>query len=460
MKYYLFSLTILGIVPAIFFILMDRRLLRLAMTSMLLPILAFNQTAINFFSHETYRGTSRGLEISLIYFVSLIIVLSITLLKGFRLPMLEFGGWLFVLYFACSCISAKNSAEKIYSSFELWKMLMMLLVFYATYCYLWYTHGDFDCIMFSFALLLLINFPFILKQHYLGNGDVRGFFPHRNSLAMFASLMGILLFSRFFNKLDDGQYRKLFYGILFIIASGTLARTYSRGAIGCYPIGFAMALGLSLIFKLSFRKLYIMIPLAVVCILGAIAFLPRVIERFETAPEKSADTRKELAIIAVNMIKEAPWFGVGINNWGVNIRRHSKEYTGIVETIYLLVAAECGLIGLAGLLLWFAYYWLLALILCIKLRNHPNFYIPVGVIGGLTNIYLQSVLEWVLKQQINFVQLMVIYACLSYLRKSTKWGIGASTTQPSSSQSAISPNPQPNIEEAPQPENSTVAVIH
>ncbi len=460
MKYYLFSLTILGIVPAIFFILMDRRLLRLAMTSMLLPILAFQKTAINFFSHETYTGTSRGLEISLIYIIALIIILSITLLKGFRLPMLEFGGWLFVFYFACSCISVKNSAEKIYSSFELWKMLMMFLVFYATYCYLWYSHGDFDSILIGMYITIFICFLVIVKQHLVGTAQAKGVFPHYNSLAMFASLMGILLFSRFFNKLDDGRYQKLLYGILFIIASGTLARTYSRGAIGCYPIGFIITIGISLLCKLSFRKLYIMIPLAVVCILGAIAFLPRVIERFETAPKKSADTRKELAIIAVNMIKDGPWFGVGINNWGVNIKQHTKEYKGIVETIYLLVAAECGLVGLAGLLLWFFYYWLLALILCIKLRNHPNFYIPVGVIGGLTNIYLQSILEWVLKQQINFAQLMVIFACLSYLQKSTKWGQGASTTQPSSSPSTISPNTHPKIEEAPQPENSTVVVIH
>ena len=162
------------------------------------------------------------------------------------------------------------------------------------------------------------------------------------------------------------------------------------------------------------------------------------------------------------MLKEHVWTGVGINNWRINTRRYSPidRNEGIVETIYLLVAAECGLVGLAGLLLWFAYYWLLAFMLCFKLRNHPNFYIPVGLLGGLTKVYLQSVLEWVLKQQINFVQLMVFFAFLSYLRKASKWGHLTTAAQPSPSQAALPPNPQPSTEEAPLPPLTPSTAIH
>ena len=79
----------------------------------------------------------------------------------------------------------------------------------------------------------------------------------------------------------------------------------------------------------------------------------------------------ELAALALEMIPDKPFFGVGINNWGIKINppyeysRHrdprrgfTEDYKdGIVETIYLLVAAECGLPCLLALLALFGYYW-------------------------------------------------------------------------------------------------------
>ena len=40
-----------------------------------------------------------------------------------------------------------------------------------------------------------------------------------------------------------------------------------------------------------------------------------------------------------------------------------------------------------------------------------------GIVGGLTAIYLQSTLEWVMKQQVNFIQMMILFAMLSILSK-------------------------------------------
>ena len=48
------------------------------------------------------------------------------------------------------------------------------------------------------------------------------------------------------------------------------------------------------------------------------------------------------------------------------------------------------------------------------------FYIPVGIVGGLTAVYLQSTLEWVMKQQVNFIQMMILFAALSILFKYCK----------------------------------------
>ena len=151
-----------------------------------------------------------------------------------------------------------------------------------------------------------------------------------------------------------------------------------------------------------------------------------------TASESSWGTRKNLAVAARNMIKDKPFFGVGINNWGYKINppytysehrdkrpgANNDEFKdGIVETIYLLVAAECGLICFTILILLFLYYLYTTMQLARLMRFTPYFYIPAGMLGGLSAIFAQSVLEWVLKQQMNFIWLMVFFAILSYMKK-------------------------------------------
>ena len=182
---------------------------------------------------------------------------------------------------------------------------------------------------------------------------------------------------------------------------------------------------------LSLRKMYLIGVLSLIGLAGLMVFLPRVIQRFQTAPEASGQTRKNLAVAALNMMKDKPLAGVGLNNWGIKInppytysqhrdptKGYSEDYKdGIVETIYLLVGAECGIPGLFLLLTWFGYYWFSCMRLMVKLRGSPYFYLPTGIFAGLTGSFLQSALEWVLKQQINFMWMIILFAIISYLNR-------------------------------------------
>ena len=91
-----------------------------------------------------------------------------------------------------------------------------------------------------------------------------------------------------------------------------------------------------------------------------------------------------------------------------------------METSSLLVGAECGFPALAAFLAWLGYYYFAAFKLVKKLRRTNLFYIPVGIVGGLTAVYLQSTLEWVMKQQVNFIQMMMLFAALGILFKYSK----------------------------------------
>jgi len=428
MKYLFFFSALFFVLPATVALLCEHRWIRWIMPGLLLPMLVFDRTAINFFSAETYRGTSRGMEVSFIYIIAFIILLTLSLLRGVRKFFPDWGSRLYLLYFLCCLPSLRNADSRLFCFFELWKMGMIYLVFLAVYHYLEFSSGDFDILIYGLAGVIAVNFCAVLFQHYCGVYQVYGVFPHQNSMAMFMLLTGLLFFSRFFNC-SEGKKSRIFF-IALVMASAALARSYSRGALVCYPFGGMMTLLCSLWYRFSFRKVCILFFIALIGMVALVILLPRIIERFERAPEASANTRKNLAIAAVNMMKDVPVCGVGINNWGIKINppytygshREDKHYEdsyrdGIVETIYLLVGAECGIPCLVMLLAWFGYYWLSCIRLMRILQRTPFFYIPAGVLGGLSGIFLQSALEWVLKQQINFILLIIVFAFISYLNK-------------------------------------------
>ncbi len=431
MKYMFFIAALLATVPVTVTLMCERRFIRWTMLGLTVPMIFFDATALNFFSDEYYRGTSRGMEVSLIYILAAVILATFVFLKYKVRIFPDWGSRLYLFYFCFCFFSLTNADFYGYCFFEFWKMVMMYLIFLTVYCYLCYSDGDFDIIMYGMAAVTAVNFMVVVQEHLNGYYQVRGLFPHQNSMAMCMIIAGTLFFARFFNSARG--IRGMIFFVAFALATASLIRTYSRGALFCYPLAGVITLTCSVRKVFSARKAYWIIALSLIGAVVVTLFMPAVIYRFQNAPESSATTRKNFAIAASNMIKSAPLAGVGLNNWGVKInppyeysqhRDPSKGYTeeykdGIVETIYLLVASECGIPCLVMLLIWLWYYWVVAFLLLKKLRRTRYFYIPAGLLGGLFGIYLQSILEWVLKQQMNFIWLMIVFAFLSYLN--THW---------------------------------------
>lgn len=432
-KYLLFTFAVIGILPLMVVLMTNRRLIRFAMFGMMMPLAAFNYMAINFFSHENYRGTSRGMEVSLVYIIALAMFILFAVLRGRRLPLLPENGYkIYLIYFLFSLPSIINAPNLLFSFFEIWKMMMVYIVYLAVYYYLEFSDGDVDIILYGLSVLVTINFVIMLFEHFTPIYHPQGIFPHQNSMAMFMTIAGLLYFSRFLNN-HDGRGRELIFFLSFIMASFAVVRSYSRGAIFCYPLGATITLVCSLRAGMTGPKVLKMMILVPLVVIGLVIFAPRVIQRFQTAPEASANTRRNLAVAALKMVRDHPFVGVGLNNWGIVINRpaygghrdwdkgQTDEYKdGIVETIYLLVAAECGVLCLILLLCWFGYYWFSSIFLLKKLRLTKYYFFPAGTWGAFTAIFLQSTLEWVLKQQMNFIWLAMVFATLSFFNKHHK----------------------------------------
>ena len=79
------------------------------------------------------------------------------------------------------------------------------------------------------------------------------------------------------------------------------------------------------------------------------------------------------------------------------------------------IIAECGIPALVAMILWFFSYFVRCVVLTRRLSGTFYAAIPAGLAGGLVACYLQSCLEWVLRQQMNLIILMVFFALLDHL---------------------------------------------
>ena len=429
MKYFVFTLAALGVPPLALVLFINRRWMKYAVWAMIAALAVYQGTAINFFSHEEYRGSSRGMEVSVVYLIGAALILAAMLKRKMPKLVPSTGAFLFVVYFLLCLPSLRTAENMLFSWMEIWKMMMLYIVYLSIRAYLNATE-DVNSLMRGLAVFAIFNFILVVNEHLAGVYQPHGSFPHQNCLAMAMHLFANLFFAHY---LAVGFRGSKLNALAFVCASACIVRTYSRGAMAMVPLAFFVTFTLSAFvsLKVPLTKLASrMLPIALVGVLGLAAMMPRIISRFESAPEASKNTRIELALCAKEMMLDEPWCGVGINNWGIkinppyeyaelagrNTNRGEDFKDGIVETVYLLVGAECGILALVAMLLWFAHYLLLSISLSRRLVGTSYAAIPAGIAGGLVACYVQSCLEWVLRQQMNLILLMVFFALLDHLK--------------------------------------------
>jgi hypothetical protein len=196
------------------------------------------------------------------------------------------------------------------------------------------------------------------------------------------------------------------------------------------------ALSCTIIILLSFgagftqKKIVVTVILFVLSLAIMFKAWDSISERFKTAPAESANTRVNLAIAAMKMVKDKP-LGIGLNNLGIKINppwqysNHieminpddEEEKNGLVETVYLMIAAECGWHTLGVYFIFLFYFYFLNLRNYFVYKKSEYQFVTIALLGGLLGIYLESGLEWVLKQTNNFYQLMLVFALISIMYK-------------------------------------------
>lgn len=405
-----------------------------AYVSFLLLFLTVKTVDINFVSREFYRGTSKGFEVSFIDLLLLSMMFYLLIYRRDTLYRRPPGTVLYMLYVLGSVLSLGSSAVLLYSCFEILKMLRMYLLFWVIYQ--WFRSAKhFQMMYYSMGSAMVYVFIIMLKQKYLeGMWQAKGPFPHQNSLVMYANLFNCLLFAY---VLHHPQRKKSLLALSFLFwCTGILCTvfTFSRGGL----LFLGLGLGLVLIFSLHPRQINVR-KIGVLCLAGlaglaiAIKAADSIQERFETAPEESMEVRAVLAIAALNMVKDKP-LGVGLNQFGLKINPpypygdhiprkevtdpyEDEEKGGLVETIYLMIAAEC---GWHTLLIYLTFVWSFVFRAVFLFWRAPQPYVKMWALGlgaGLVSILCNSCFEWVLKQSNNYYQLMWVFALILVLER-------------------------------------------
>jgi O-antigen ligase len=211
--------------------------------------------------------------------------------------------------------------------------------------------------------------------------------------------------------------------------------TLSRAGLALFLLNCIVIFSISMLLRgnaqkrLRRRKWVLVAILPFVVALALFKASDSIVERFTNAPKESGLTRIYLAQAAVKMANENI-FGVGLNNFGHKINEpypygdhipkeisRDSSRRGLVETTYLMIAAEAGWPALTLFLILLIYFFSLNVINLFKLKDHPSRYIAVALVGALVQVYLQTSLEWVIKQTNNFYQLMFVFALIAAMRR-------------------------------------------
>lgn len=192
----------------------------------------------------------------------------------------------------------------------------------------------------------------IAQMSVMGRGLIRayGTFSHPNSLAGFL-LVVLLLWYFFRDKVNKYLWWLVFwFGIMGILVSGS--RTI-------------WILTLGLILGLAWVKLKnkVNILALIILFLGMLFFVLRLVNMEYQVSDflggwdsSGVEKRMQLNLVGVKMIKENPWFGVGLGNFLVRLPEFQKN-NGVywlqpVHNILILAWSQVGMLGLFLLFLF------------------------------------------------------------------------------------------------------------
>lgn len=406
---------------------------------------------VNFFSRYWYRGSTRGVEISLIDIIALSVFISSFLFPGignsrWRWP----AGLGFILLFLGYAFGATMMSDpKLFGFFELSKMVRGLVFFLAAAFFV-RSEREVQIMVLGLCCATCVEGLYAFKQRFISGVDrVPGTLDHANSLSMYLCLVGPIFVAAINSPLP--RFLRWFSAVALAFAALSIVLTVSRAGVPIFALVVLGATLLCMTWQFTVKKLATVLVVLVGATLVGFKFADDLQRRYtesslteEYLDDRVIDSRGYYLRLAKLIAMERP-FGVGLNNWSYAV---SKTYGEQLNTPYAdydnipadlpdeedltmnfaapahnLCALTVGELGIPGLLL-FLLMWLrwfqMGVLFFFRRRRTVMHLLAIGLFFGVMGVFLQSLTEWVYRQTpiyLTFHALIGVMASLYAIRR-------------------------------------------
>ncbi len=427
-KYFIFFAGLLVLVPAgILLARANPRILNLVFFALVFgttqPGSLFGlPTDINFLSLAWYRGSTRGIEISYLDLLALILLfgsLSARAREGIKYVQPPSYGYL-KAYFVWALLTVILISEpKIFGVFELTKIFRAMLVFIAVWAFM---RSPDQVRLFVYALIAIVFFEATVALHerYItGRHRISATMPHPNSLSMYCLQIYPIVLSVWFAHDISPRLRK-FCLLTSALIAGVTVLTISRTGFASLIVLTFIAIWLNIRNQLTARSIRIV---ALIILVGSglsykawDSLSSRFVKTdlaFEYTSEKG--DRGSYFRKGWPALQDNPVFGVGLNNWSYSISNHygtdgHDTYPSIdsapltnrqeppAHNLYLITVVELGWIGLFLLVALFGRWLYISGTGLTKATGDLLDRVRLGAFLSLCGVLMQSVTEWEFRQ--------------------------------------------------------------
>jgi O-antigen ligase len=188
--------------------------------------------------------------------------------------------------------------------------------------------------------------------------------------------------------------------------------------------------------RIRMRYAALLALLASLIMVGLIFFGPNIILlRLTSNDQGSAQSRITLAQTALEIIKDHPLLGVGLNNYisamhqygQIDLRNNGPT---LVHNVYLLITAETGLLGGAAFVLLLAFVLINCWRVFIKSKDDTISAISIGLFSGVIALAVHALSDYAIfadsRVKTQFWLLIAIVAAIVKIQENTELKAGHS----------------------------------
>ena len=385
-------------------------------------------------SIETYRGHTKGYEVSLIEVLGLALLLAVRRAPSLGIKRGIPGVWLYLLWCGVCMLSLIGSAEPSYALMATSRFVKGVLIFSAAAVYL----RDEDDLRWAIGALAGAMFHhglLGLKMRLLdASWQVKGWFEHQNPMAMWCYLGALPVLAFLLHPSVKG--RSWWLALAGFGGAGLcILLSVSRAALAAYAVGSLILLFLAWLRGPSARITAFTSMAALGAVLVGLfaldSFKARLNEVATSSETVEEDLRDILNKQSAAMLRDHPLLGIGWNNFGIaNSRPRGDVYSEILEewdrdrgftiydenyyanplteSLYWLWLAETGWLGFCTFLLFVTATAWWALRNAIALRGTLMGAVAAGLCVALTICYAHGSVERILTQTKNLSQWLML----------------------------------------------------